>query len=257
MSQIFSSLFSITLVLFLLSAIVNAVAAVTKNRIAALIGSGCIGAAVLASIGAVVLRTVIAARIPVANTYETMLLFSLFIGLGYFALMRSDTGRLIATGISLLNVMLLAFASTQSPEVKPLIPALKSTLLTVHVLLCFFAYAAFGISFITAVIHLFRNDADTGQATYRVILFGFPFLTAGIITGALWAERAWGRYWGWDPKETWALITWLVYAAYLHLRFMRGWKGRKLSIIAAAGFLVVIFTYLGVNYFLAGLHSYR
>ncbi len=98
------------------------------------------------------------------------------------------------------------------------------------------------------------NQLD--EVTYRMIAIGFPLLTGGIITGAVWANSAWGTYWGWDPKETWSLITWFIYAVYLHARYVRGWKGSQMAVISAVGFLAVIFTYLGVNLVLSGLHSY-
>jgi cytochrome c-type biogenesis protein CcsB len=94
------------------------------------------------------------------------------------------------------------------------------------------------------------------DVTYRMIAIGWPLLTGGIITGAVWANSAWGTYWSWDPKETWSLITWFVYAIYLHSRYVRGWKGTQMAVISAVGFLAVIFTYLGVNLVLSGLHSY-
>jgi cytochrome c-type biogenesis protein CcsB len=98
------------------------------------------------------------------------------------------------------------------------------------------------------------NQLD--DVTYRMIAIGWPLLTGGIITGAVWANSAWGTYWSWDPKETWSLITWFVYAIYLHARYVRGWKGTQMAVISAVGFLAVIFTYLGVNLVLSGLHSY-
>jgi cytochrome c-type biogenesis protein CcsB len=94
------------------------------------------------------------------------------------------------------------------------------------------------------------------DVTYRMIAIGWPLLTGGIITGAVWANSAWGSYWSWDPKETWSLITWFIYAIYLHSRYVRGWKGTQMAVISAVGFLAVIFTYLGVNLVLSGLHSY-
>ncbi len=91
---------------------------------------------------------------------------------------------------------------------------------------------------------------------YKAIMVGFPLLTLGIVTGAAWANYAWGTYWGWDPKETWSLITWLIYAAYLHARFTAGWRGKKTAILSVIGFAAVVFTYIGVNFVLSGLHSY-
>jgi len=94
------------------------------------------------------------------------------------------------------------------------------------------------------------------ELTYQMVMFGFLFLTVGIITGAVWANSAWGTYWSWDPKETWSLITWFIYAILLHARLMRGWSGRRIAYISIAGFMAVLFTYFGVNYLLSGLHSY-
>ena len=94
------------------------------------------------------------------------------------------------------------------------------------------------------------------ELSYQMIVIGFVLLTLGIITGAVWAHSAWGRYWGWDPKETWSLITWFVYAALLHSLMIRGWRGKRLALLSIIGFSCVIFTYLGVNLILSGLHSY-
>ena len=92
--------------------------------------------------------------------------------------------------------------------------------------------------------------------SYRAIALGFLFLTLVIVTGAIWAERAWGTYWNWDPKETWSLITWIIYALYLHVRLSKGWRGKKAAMFAVIGFLCVIFTYIGVNTFIPSIHSY-
>lgn len=100
------------------------------------------------------------------------------------------------------------------------------------------------------------NENILDDIAYKMIGFAFPMLTLCIITGAIWANYAWGTYWSWDPKETWSLITWLVYAAYLHARLMYGWKGKRAAWMAILGFLAVLFTFFGVNYFLPGLHSY-
>ena len=116
------------------------------------------------------------------------------------------------------------------------------------------------VSFVAAILFLTRkkkgDSADYDAFSYRAILLGVPFLTLGILTGAMWAEQAWGNYWSWDPKETWAFITWLTYLAYLHTRRFSGWEGTKSAWFAVAAFGVVLFTYFGVNYLLTGLHSY-
>lgn len=109
-----------------------------------------------------------------------------------------------------------------------------------------------------AVIEKFNISAETlDEITYKSIAVGFPIFTlGGLIFGAIWADQAWGTYWSWDPKETWSLITWFVYAFYLHSRMIRGWRGKRVAIVAVLGFLAVIITYLGVNLLLSGLHSY-
>ena len=149
-------------------------------------------------------------------------------------------------------------------------PALKSNWLGFHVSTAIISYGAFGVSFAIALVFLFRDKAAPGSffdthipskekldmIEYRSVSMGILFLTFCIITGAIWAERAWGSYWSWDPKETWSLVTWIVYAVYLHLRLHRGWKGKTAAVFAAAGFVCVIFTYIGVNTFLPGIHSY-
>jgi cytochrome c-type biogenesis protein CcsB len=152
-----------------------------------------------------------------------------------------------------------------------LIPALKSNWLIAHVISCFIGYAAFGVAFGVSIMFLFKADdsrQDDGgilarmpdvavldELIHQLIMFGFLFLTVGIITGAVWANSAWGRYWGWDPKETWSFITWLIYASLLHFRMMRGWRGKRIAVLSIIGFAAVLFTYFGVN-LLPGLHSY-
>ena len=157
-----------------------------------------------------------------------------------------------------------------SDRIQPLIPALKSNWLIAHVALCFFGYAAFAIAFGVSIMYLIRKPETAGNSplisrlpslrvldelNYQLIMFGFLFLSAGIITGAVWANSAWGRYWGWDPKETWSLITWFIYATLLHAKLMRGWHGRRIAFLSILGFFAVLFTYFGVN-LLPGLHSY-
>jgi ABC-type transport system involved in cytochrome c biogenesis permease subunit len=148
--------------------------------------------------------------------------------------------------------------------VQPLMPALKSNWLAIHVMSYFIGYGAATISFILALSYLFtlkktQNDELLNlldSLSFRFIVFSFPFLTIGLTTGSVWANVAWGSWWSWDPKETWSLITWLVYAVYLHLHFFRGIKGRVCVYLNILGFCCIIFTFLGVNYLLSGLHSY-
>jgi cytochrome c-type biogenesis protein CcsB len=161
-----------------------------------------------------------------------------------------------------------SFSKDINKAIQPLIPALKSNWLIAHVITCFVGYAAFAISFAICIGYLLkREEGQKGilglipprdileVLNYNMVVMGFISLSLGIITGSVWANVAWGSYWSWDPKETWSLITWLVYAAVLHARLTRGWRGKKIIYLSIVGFLCVIFTYFGVN-LLPGLHTY-
>jgi cytochrome c-type biogenesis protein CcsB len=160
--------------------------------------------------------------------------------------------------------------------IEPLVPALQSNWLLYHVITCFLGYAAFAVACGISIMYLIKasgeSESSTSQAggilsmfpsirilddlNYKSIMIGFPLLTLGIVTGAAWANYAWGTYWSWDPKETWSLIVWFIYAAFLHARITRGWVGKRAAWLSIIGFSATIFCYLGVNLFLSGLHSY-
>jgi cytochrome c-type biogenesis protein CcsB len=168
----------------------------------------------------------------------------------------------------------MAYASLSpniSDHIQPLVPALKSNWLIAHVITCFFGYAAFAVAFGISLMYLFKQWDTQGknrllayfpkskvldELNYQMVMFGFLFLSVGIITGSVWANSAWGSYWSWDPKETWSLITWFIYATLLHARMTRGWYGKRIAYLSIIGFMAVIFTYFGVNFLLSGLHSY-
>ena len=285
-------------------------------------------------------------HIPISNLFESMSFGAWTIVLIYLLTelkYKNKTFGAFVMPVAFLAMTYIFVAPNIPKEIEPLVPALKSYWLHIHVITSFLGYAAFAISFGVSLMYLivntkekdgtyafwticigavvaimlalgidgaffginpgregarmlegtFRNGAPfvrilsyfgfavilfmswvlgmklkdrlTGFATssdmldevgYKTIAIGFPLLTVGIITGAVWANSAWGTYWGWDPKETWSLITWLVYAAYLHARYTRGWRGKRAAVLSMVGFIAVIFTYLGVNLLLSGLHSY-
>ncbi|MDF1592906.1 MAG: c-type cytochrome biogenesis protein CcsB [Desulfobacterales bacterium] len=210
---------------------------------------------------------------PLSNLYESLVFFAWTIAVLYLIIERKYKNQTIGVVALPLAFLAIAYASLSpniSDTIQPLLPALKSNWLIAHVMTCFVGYAAFAIAFGLSGMYLLKGrqtDAsgtllshfpDTSvldELTHQMVMFGFLFLTIGIITGAVWANSAWGRYWGWDPKETWSLITWFVYATLLHARLMRGWHGKRIAFLSMAGFLAVLFTYFGVNY-LPGLHSY-
>ena len=207
---------------------------------------------------------------PLSNLYESLVFFSWTILIIYLFVERKYKNRTIGAFVTPLAFFAMAYASLHNNSIQPLIPALKSNWLIAHVITCFIGYAAFAIAFGTSWMYLIKKRDTEGKSlllnkfpkaniidelTYQMIMLGFLFLSIGIITGAVWANSAWGRYWGWDPKETWSLITWFVYATLLHAKMMRGWHGKRIAYLSIAGFAAVLFTYFGVN-LLPGLHSY-
>jgi len=287
---------------------------------------------------------------PLTNLYESIIFFIWCLILGYLIIEFKFKNRSFGAFVTPVAGLALAFIdlSGMSKEIQPLVPALQSNWLLVHVMMSFIAYAAFSLSFSTALMYLiiksdkryeisylfwsitlgimivllfatgldlltfkvmvkpdifiktymfkasFLNPSNAikvlswvaalviifvvwrygnvlktviekfnltpamlDEITYKSIAIGFPIFTlGGLIFGAIWADQAWGVYWSWDPKETWSLITWFIYAFYLHGRMVRGWRGKRVAIVAVLGFVAVIFTYLGVNLLLSGLHSY-
>lgn len=212
-------------------------------------------------------------HVPLSNLYESLVFFALVIAALYLFVERKYGHRTIGAFVMPLAFLSMAYASLSpnvSERIQPLLPALKSNWLIAHVMTCFIGYAAFAIAFGLSLMHLIKptkggnpinllsripDSHILDELTHQMVLFGFLFLSAGIFTGAVWANSAWGRYWGWDPKETWSLITWFIYAILLHARFMRGWQGRRIAVLSVVGFAAVLFTYFGVN-LLPGLHSY-
>ena len=200
---------------------------------------------------------------PLSNFYESLIFYAWCIALILLLMKKGLRVPLITMLATLAALFFMGYASL-SPSVdrhiSPLIPALQSNWLHVHVFTCFIAYASFAVSFLCGLLYMLKpkgiQAGKLEEINYQSVVVGFPMLTAGILTGAVWAHYAWGSYWSWDPKETWSLITWIVYALFLHARFTRGWKGRRIALLSIIGFMSVIFTYLGVNFILAGLHSY-
>jgi len=212
---------------------------------------------------------------PLTNMYESLVFFSWSIVIFYLLLEVKFKNRLIgafAIPFAFVSMAYASFGKGITQEINPLIPALQSNWLIAHVITCFIGYAAFAVACGLGFMYLIKGTSSKGSSegllstlpdlkviddiTHKTIIFGFLWLSAGIITGAIWANSAWGTYWSWDPKETWSLITWFIYAATLHARFTRGWQGKRIAWLAIIGFFCVIFTYFGVNFLLSGLHSY-
>ncbi|MFA5531007.1 MAG: c-type cytochrome biogenesis protein CcsB [Thiohalomonadaceae bacterium] len=214
-------------------------------------------------------------HIPVSNLYEVFILFAVITGLMY--LYYEGRYRSRAMGAFALTVISAAVAfllwytfEHQAHEIQPLVPALQSYWMKIHVPTNFVGYGGFALAAMLGIAYLIVDRlepasvwatrlptlAQLDDVMYKAIALGFAFFTVATVLGAMWAAEAWGGYWSWDPKETWALIVWLNYAAWLHMRLTKGWRGRPMAWWAIIGLFVTTFAFLGVNMFLSGLHSY-
>jgi cytochrome c-type biogenesis protein CcsB len=228
---------------------------------------------------------------PLSNLYESLIFLSWGISLLHLLIEFKTKSRLIGSISTPILFFLSGFSSLTLPtdmqKALPLVPSLQSNWLMMHVSMMMISYATLILGSLLSILYLAFNvfnqkeknisiKIENSQTiinpsinysklsllqtidiwSYRIIGLGFPFLTIGIISGAVWANEAWGSYWSWDPKETWALITWLVFAVYLHSRLLKGWQGEKAATIGSCGFFVIWICYLGVNFLGKGLHSY-
>jgi len=232
----------------------------------AAIGHGLTWACFLLMGGSLLARAVIVERGPWGNMFEFSIAFAVGILGGYLFLQRRHPIRSIAFLPLGLALFLAGYAVTLPSAIEPLVPALDNPpLLTIHVAMAMIAYGVLAVSFAAAVGYLAQGEDDRyswlpnhkvlDEAAYRSVVIGFPIFATMIVLGSYWASIAWGRYWGWDPKETSALVTWLIYALYLHARSQAGWRGRPAALILVIGFGAVLVTYFG-NLFFSGLHSY-
>jgi cytochrome c-type biogenesis protein CcsB len=230
---------------------------------------------------------------PLSNLYESLIFLSWGLSTIHLFIEFQTKSRLIGSIATPIMFFLSGFSSLTLPtdmqKALPLVPSLQSNWLMMHVTMMMISYATLIVGSLLSILYLFfiifnskssqkesvvieNNINESIISTvnysklslletvdiwsYRIIGLGFPFLTIGIISGAVWANEAWGSYWSWDPKETWALITWLVFAIYLHSRLLKGWQGKKAAILGSCGFFVIWICYLGVNFLGKGLHSY-
>jgi len=228
---------------------------------------------------------------PLSNLYESLIFLSWGISSVHLFVEQKTKSRLIGSITSPILFFLSGFSSLTLPvdmqKALPLVPSLQSNWLMMHVSMMMVSYSTLILGSLLSILYLALNFFNSKKSlsflnntknnislnssintskisiletvdiwSYRIIGLGFPFLTIGIISGAVWANEAWGSYWSWDPKETWALITWIVFAIYLHSRLLKGWQGEKAAVVGSFGFFVIWICYLGVNFLGKGLHSY-
>jgi len=223
---------------------------------------------------AILLRVSESGRTPLANLHEALSFFAWATIGGYFLLHFKYRLEALGAFVSPVAVVLMVLAALFPKEIVPVEPVLNSVWLPIHVSLAIIGNALFALGFAAAVMYLLQERQIKSKKigvfyrrlpalkvlddlNYHCLTWGFLFLTLGIITGSIWAESAWGTYWSWDPKQTWSLITWFIYAALLHGRLTVGWRGRKAALFAVAGFCFLVFTFLGVNLLLSGMHGFK
>ena len=265
-----NTMFTIAMAAYLASMVLYALFFVLKKDKSGKIAEIIVAAAFAFHTAALVTRGIGAGRLPMTNQYEFATSFAWGICACYLVFLWRYNFRALGAFVTPVIFLVIGYAAMQSREVRELMPALRSNWLAIHVSSAIISYGAFGVSFAVSLMFLLRQKMSNSAfwqehipeekrldlISYRAVSLGFLFLTFVMISGAIWAERAWGSYWSWDPKETWSLITWIIYAIYLHLRISRGWKGKSAALFAVIGFICVIFTYIGVNTFLPGVHSY-
>ena len=268
-----STLFLITFVLYIIAAFFYFTFLFSKSEKLAKTGFKFAFLGLIVHSVALILRTIESGHAPFTNMYESLSFLAWSAILAYIIMEWKYKVRGAGPYFMLIVIGLMALASSplMPSEATPLVPALHSYWLWLHVSITLIGEAFFAVAFITSIMYLSAESKEKkGKETtsgmssekldsisYRCVAIGFPLFTlGGLVFGMVWAYKAWGSYWSWDPKETWSLITWFVFALYLHTRLVMGWKGRRSAIIAILGFLAALFTYFGVNYLLAGLHSY-
>ncbi len=214
----------------------------------------------------IIARGIAAGRIPLANQFEFATAFAWGIGLMAIILRRNFDEPWLGAAGSAAAFLVLSFAALQPRKISELMPALRSAWFSFHIGSAVFSYSSFMLAACFAMRFLFISkncDEEDPKLlrldylSYRMTAFGFLLLTVTILTGCIWAEQAWSAFWTWDPKETWALITWLIYAAYLHLRLQKKWRGKRMAVYSLVGIVCVLFTFIGVNLLFTGLHSYK
>ena len=271
--ETYTYLFRAAISLYLLGGILFVAFFLSQKRAAATFGFLAAGAGFCLHSACLIIRWVLLRYPPVSSLYESLCFFAWVIMLVYGVVELRQRNRVNGAFVLPLVALITGYTLLLNPRVRPLVPALKSPWLGIHAAACLLAYACFLLAFCFGVMYLWQErevktkKIDTyffrlpslglvDRLGYKSVVFGFIFLSFGIVSGSIWAYSAWGSFWSWDPKETSALIVWLVYVLYLHGRLSSGWRGRKSAWLAVAGFATVLFTYLGVSFLLPGLHAY-
>ncbi|OOP57522.1 MAG: c-type cytochrome biogenesis protein CcsB [Candidatus Brocadia carolinensis] len=266
------SLINMTLIVYVIASVAYIAREVWRSGSTRWVSLGLLILAFCLNLAMVIKRSVEAGHPPFSNLYESLIFYACCTAFVYIIFEFIYNFRVVGALASVLAMLILLYATLQDDSIRPIMPALKSNWMLVHVVTYMLGYAAFGISFVTSIIFLVVKPfakketkavvdereilpRNFDKLSYKIVAFGFPFLTLGMVTGAVWAKKAWGDYWSWDPKETWSLITWLAYLVYLHTPLIlpkMNVNKSKASVILACWLLfafgIVNFTFVGLNY---------
>jgi cytochrome c-type biogenesis protein CcsB len=266
-------LFKLALTFYFAATIVSILELFKGTKVASKIIFSLTGIGFIIHTASIIYRYVAAGHIPISNAHEATSFFSWCIILIFFILEFRYRIILLASFIMPIVLILMLSSSMLPREIKPLSPVLQSYWLGIHTVFAFLGNAAFALAFGIGLMYLvqehFVKSKHLGglferlpslqildEINYRLIKMGFPLLTLAIITGALWAESAWGSYWNWDPRETWSLITWFIYAIILHARLVAGWRGKRAAFLSIIGFLTILIAFFGIKLLQKGLHVF-
>lgn len=268
------SIINITLIVYVIASVAYIIREIWRSTGTRWVSLGLLITAFCLNLTMVAKRSIEAGHPPFSNLYESLVFYACCTAFIYIVFEFAYSFRVVGALAAVLSMLILLYATLQDDTIRPIMPALKSNWMLVHVVTYMLGYAAFGISFVTSIIYLVvkpfakkskesKEDEEGREIlprnfdklSYKIVAFGFPFLTLGMITGAVWAKKAWGDYWSWDPKETWSLITWLAYLVYLHtplvlpkMNINKAKASVILSIWLLVAFGIVNFTFMGLSY---------
>jgi cytochrome c-type biogenesis protein CcsB len=265
--------FLITLAGYLAASILYIAILTTRNRAAGRLAVWILLGAAIAHAAAFITRWISTGHLPMVSLFEALSFYALLVVVAYLVVEKLYRFQAIGAFLTPMAFVTVAMASTTTKQSEPLAPILASVWLPIHVAISLTAYTVFTMAFVLAIIYLLQERELKSKKAHTVfyrlpplqtmerlahtaVAVGFPFMTLSIATGALWAEQAWGSYWSWDPKQTMALVTWLIYAFYFHLHNVVGWRGRRVSWLVVLGFASVVFTFVGVKFLNPPLHNF-
>lgn len=265
--------FELALTCYFAATIVSITELFKESKITARIAAACAGLGFAIHTFTIVYRYAVAGHIPIIYPHEATSFFAWCVVFIFFMLQLRYKVNLLASFVMPIVFMLMLSSSMLSREITPLSPVLQSHWLEIHTVLAFLGNAAFALAFGIGVMYLVQEhyvkSKNLGglferlpslqaldEINYKLITIGFPLLTLAIITGALWAESAWGSYWNWDPREVWSLITWFIYASILHARLVAGWRGKRAALLSIVGFLTILIAFFGIKLLKKGLHVF-